>query len=512
MKILFRYMASRVLVLLTALTLTLAAGGAQAQPAYTFSQAELDQMLAPVALYPDALLAQVLMAATYPLELQEAARWSRDRANLSGDEAVREAEYENWDASVSSLVAFPQLLARMAENPQWTQALGDAFLEQQPQVMDTVQALRRRAQAAGNLRSDERMSVLESGPNLLLQAYDPERVYVPYYDPTAVYGSWWWPAYQPVYLRPWHGYYARPAYAGGFYWGAPVAISTGFFFGAIDWRQRQARVGRDGGNYYNRLNDGRQSNPSGAWRHDPDHRRGIAYRSGDAQRRFGAVGVAPVRGNRAWTTEGRPETRTEVRPPETRPDARIDFRRPESHTRIQTQAVAPAAPASVLDIRIEGRRPDAQAVARTGAQPAGLAPAANASRIEIRQEARASAGAAPALPASSTTTEPRRGPGPGPAHFGDARVRAEGHANAQPLPPQPGLHIDATRAPQARVENHAAPGPARPETAISAVPRHGRGERPQAPQAAPARTEPPAPAAAPRQADARGAARGKAAQ
>src|SRR5678815_4010853 len=108
----------------------------QAPASHIYTQAELDQMLAPVALYPDALLSQVLMAATYPIEVTEAARWTRANPGLQGDDAVRSAQYEDWDPSVKSLLAFPQILARMDENPGWTQALGDAFLAQEPQVMD----------------------------------------------------------------------------------------------------------------------------------------------------------------------------------------------------------------------------------------------------------------------------------------------------------------------------------------------------------------------------------------
>src|SRR5450759_340250 len=135
------------------LALVIAHGVARAQDRPLTPQPQLDQMLAPIALYPDALLSQILMAATYPLEVVEAARWSRSHPNFAGDDAVRAAERENWDPSVISLLAFPQVLARMDENLEWTQALGDAFLDQESQVMDTVQDLRRRAQAAGNLRS-----------------------------------------------------------------------------------------------------------------------------------------------------------------------------------------------------------------------------------------------------------------------------------------------------------------------------------------------------------------------
>jgi len=301
MKTLFRHIASRLFALLAAFVLAFAQSGAQAQPAHSFSQQELDQMLAPIALYPDALLSQILMAATYPLDVIEAARWAGARPDLSGDKAVRAAETENWDASVKSLVAFPHVLARMRENLQWTQALGAAFLDQQSQVMNTVQALRRKAQAAGGLRSDDRLSVVESGSSLLVLPFDPQVVYVPCYDPLVVYGSWWWPAYPPVYLRPWPGYYARPAYAGGFYWGPPIRISSGFFFGAIDWRKREVGVAQVN-NYYYKPTTARQPNASpqlsvnrpGAWHRDADRHRGG---SAGAQQRFGAASAPPDRGN-----------------------------------------------------------------------------------------------------------------------------------------------------------------------------------------------------------------------
>jgi len=512
MKTFSRYLTFRFFALLTALAF--AASGALAQSGHRFSQPELDQMLAPVALYPDALLAQILMAASYPLEVQEAARWARDRPELSGEAAVSEAEMENWDPSVKSLVAFPELLARMAENPQWTQALGDAFLAQQPQVMDSVQTLRRRAQTAGNLRSDERMSVVESGNSLMLQSYDPELVYVPYYDPQVAYGSWWWPSYPPVYLRPWRGYYARPAYASGFYWGAPAAISAGFFFGGIDWHQRRARVVHTD-NYYNRLSPSRRTGAPDAWQRGADHRRGPADR-GDAQQRFGPI--VPIHGGQARLAETGPDARIEARrsgaPIESRrPD---EFRRPDARSRVDLRPNAPAATAAPVDIRIEARRPNAQPLARSAAPPA--APPANANRVEIRQDARAAAGGAPTTWASGAAPETRRGTGPGHSDFGGARFRTEGQPHTRPAQLQAGVQIDSPRAPQARLDLHPAPAPARPEAAAFA-PRQPA-EHLRAPQASLARPAPPAPsvvapapapapAAAPRHADGRPAGRGR---
>ncbi|MCX7143522.1 MAG: DUF3300 domain-containing protein [Proteobacteria bacterium] len=225
-QVVFRTIALRFLALLAAFALLLAQSVAQAQQAPGYSQQELDRMLAPIALYPDALLSQILIAANYPGQVIEAARWTNDHPDLSGDDAILAAEGEDWDASVISLVAFPQVLEQMRENLQWTQSLGNAFRDQQAQTMDTVQALRRRAQAAGNLRSDDRVSLIENGPNLQLRPYDPRVIYIPYYDPILAYGRWWWPSAPPIYLRPARVDYARPATTGALYFWPPVRIST----------------------------------------------------------------------------------------------------------------------------------------------------------------------------------------------------------------------------------------------------------------------------------------------
>src|SRR5258708_39340401 len=137
---------------------------APAQPGFT--QQELDQMLAPIALYPDSLLSQILMASTYPLEVVEAARWSRANPGLTGQQAVGAVGDRDWDASVKSLAAFPQVLAMMDQQLEWTARLGDVFIAQEPQVMETVQSLRQKAYAAGNLRSTEQAYVVQQGEAL----------------------------------------------------------------------------------------------------------------------------------------------------------------------------------------------------------------------------------------------------------------------------------------------------------------------------------------------------------
>ena len=211
--------------LLAALAALLVSAPAHAQRVY--GQGELDALLAPVALQPDGVLSQILMAATYPDEVAAAARWSRTNPHLRGDQAVRAVDNEPWDPSVKALVAFPDLLARMEESPQWLRELGEAFLQQQAQVMDTVQGLRQRARANGQLNTTEQTAVYQQGNAIVVEPRS-QIVYVPYYDPYVVYGPWWWPHYRPVFWRPW---IVRPAF-----------VSVGFFYGKPDWHHRHVHV------------------------------------------------------------------------------------------------------------------------------------------------------------------------------------------------------------------------------------------------------------------------------
>lgn len=285
-----------------------------------FSQQELDQMLAPVALYPDNLLSQILMASTYPLEVVEAARWSKANPNLAGDQAVQAVAQENWDPSVKSLVAFPQVLAMMEQKLEWMERLGDAFLSQQAQVMDTVQELRRRAQAAGNLKSTQQVSVDQQGQEIAIEPPNPAVAYVPYYDPTVVYGPWWWPAYPPVFWPIWPGY----SYYGGFGWGVGITVGVGFFFGAFDWGHHRVDV-LNVNNFYHR------SGGAGAWQHDASHRRGVPYRSAALRQQYGRSSQSTearnaFRGHEAPVSSGasgnRPATeRAAVARPQASPNA-----------------------------------------------------------------------------------------------------------------------------------------------------------------------------------------------
>ncbi len=283
MKAFFGHVLRPLLVLLVSASVAFA----QTPPAprnAAATQQELDQMLAPIALYPDSLLSQIFMAATYPLEVVEAARWSRANPALTGQQAVDAVGERDWDASVKSLAAFPQVLAMMDQHLEWTARLGDVFIAQEPQVMETVQSLRQKAYEAGNLRSTEQVTVYEQGDAYAIEPARPEVVYVPYYDPRVAYGSWWWPAYPPVYWTPWPGYYVYPGFA--FAWGSGVIVRSGFFFGGCDWRRRHVTVVNVTNVVVNRQV---VVNRPVVWQHDPGHRRGVPYRIASVQQRFGST-------------------------------------------------------------------------------------------------------------------------------------------------------------------------------------------------------------------------------
>src|SRR5208337_3655182 len=161
--------------------------GQDAGPAGTIGPQELDQMLAPIALYPDSLLAQVLIAATYPDQVTEADRWMKANPNLKGDALNDALDKMDWDLSVKALAPFPQVLDMMAKESAWTQRLGDAFLAQQVDVMDAIQRLRQKAQAAGTLQTTEQQKVVVKGEAIEIEPVNPEVVYVPRYDPVVAY-------------------------------------------------------------------------------------------------------------------------------------------------------------------------------------------------------------------------------------------------------------------------------------------------------------------------------------
>ena len=272
--------------ILASLTMFLAwhPGHARAADSDPLSDAQLEQLVAPIALYPDALLAQVLMAATYPLEVVEAARWLKQNPDLKGDALEDALKKESWEASVKSLTAFPQTLEMMNEKLDWTTQLGNAFLAQQSAVMNAVQVLRERAKAAGNLKSNDEQTVkVEDKPTgaqsqtIIIQPASPEVVYVPTYNPTVVYGVWPYPAYAPFYWYP-PGYaYASAALS----FGAGMAVGSALW-GGCNWGRSEVNINVNNYNNFNRTNI-KNTN----WEHNSVNRRGVRYQNQEVRNRYG---------------------------------------------------------------------------------------------------------------------------------------------------------------------------------------------------------------------------------
>jgi hypothetical protein len=262
-----------------------------AQEDKPFKQEQLDQMLAPIALYPDALLSQVLMASTYPADVADAAKWSAANPGQQGDEAVKAVENQSWDPSVKSLVAFPQVLATMAEKPEWVQSLGDAFLAQPDEVMDAVQRLRAAAKKEGNLETTAEQTVTEekvppSDQNVVIvQPTNPQVLYVPVYNPTVVYGTWWYPMYPPYYWPPPPRYAVHSAFVSGIAFGIGVGF-TYALWGGCDWGRHDVNINV---NRYNNINVNNRIDINRNrvdWKHNPEHRRGVPYRDANSREKY----------------------------------------------------------------------------------------------------------------------------------------------------------------------------------------------------------------------------------
>lgn len=315
-------MISRIRRLLVALlafsVLAALPAGAQTAGDDVYRQDELDQLLAPIALYPDQLLTQILIAATYPLDVVEAARFVQQNPQLNGEALDQALADKNWDPSVQSLAAFPQVLAMMDDKLAWTQRLGDAFLVDQTRVMNTVQALRRKARDTGNLQSTPQQSVLTQDNDIIIEPAQPDLVYVPAYDPSIVYGPWWAPAYPPWFWYPPPNY----GYAVG------VVITTGIIFGVArvvsqdhwrwahpDWRGHRINVNTGNNRFWNRAGNPPPAN--GNWLHRPAQRRGVAYPNAATRDRFIRIDPDAVRARQDFRgyERGQPQARA------ARPDA-----------------------------------------------------------------------------------------------------------------------------------------------------------------------------------------------
>ena len=263
-----------------------AAPGAPPTPAaFGYSNPQLEAVLAPIALYPDVLLSQVLMASAYPAQILEATRWvqQQPQRRIHGDDLARASETRNWDPSVKSLLPFPALLSQLSSNRRWLEQLGYAAANQQPDVLDAVQRLRQRAVAAGSLQTTDQCVVRTEDRVVMIDPTASGLVYMPSYNPTIAYGTWAEPAYPPVYLQPPAGYVFSPVLGGLLAFGAGIAVGALLWdVGRPRWGQRNIYVNHD---RYNAINGHRGVyrggdvwHPSqtasyghgGGWRRPPD--------------------------------------------------------------------------------------------------------------------------------------------------------------------------------------------------------------------------------------------------
>ena len=239
---------------------------AQTTAAQVYSAEQLDALLAPIALYPDELLAQILIAAAYPIEVIAAARWLQTPANraLSGDALTQALAQQSWDPSVKSLVPFPDVLAMMNEQLDWLQQLGYAMDVEQNEVLASIQRLRRQAEIAGQLKTTEHQLVRTEGQVIVIEPAQPNVVYVPVYNPAVVYGAWSYPSYPPVYFPPPPGYVAGTALMAGLAFGAGVAITAGLWgWASPRWGYGNVNINV---NRYNAINVNRRPITDPAWR------------------------------------------------------------------------------------------------------------------------------------------------------------------------------------------------------------------------------------------------------
>lgn len=248
----------------------------------TLSEAELAQMLAPIALYPDSLLTHILISSTYPLEIVEAHRWLKKNEGLSSEQAAQSVKDFDWDASVKALVPFERILGRLNDDLGWTQQLGDAFLQDEAKLLESIQALREQAKLAGNLDKMDNMDVSYEDNNIIIEPREKEIVYVPYYDTRMVYGDWYWSSYPPVYWTPYNRIHV--SHYSPFHWHSGIHISFSYFFSAFHWHNRHVVVVNPRRSHYRSYHQRpRRLIASGGyakrWVHQPIHRKGVAYRT-----------------------------------------------------------------------------------------------------------------------------------------------------------------------------------------------------------------------------------------
>ena len=292
-----------------------------APPSNVFSPEQLEQIVSPVALYPDSLLMQILMASTYPLEVVEADRWAKKNPNVKGDDIDKALTDKDWDPSVKSLTHFPTVLARMSDNLDWTKDMGDAFLGQQKDVLDAIQRMRRKAYEVGNLKSTPEQNVIvepaapaagqtvvvqQAPPQVIkIEPAQPQVVYVPTYSSTVVYGAPPPTVYYPaVYAYP-PGYVATTSLLS---FGMGMAVGAALW-GGCNWNSHDVNVNY---NYNVNRNISNINRRPEQWRHNPQHRRGVNYRNDAVAKQYrqpSATNRAASQSARGYERPGSAQTR-----------------------------------------------------------------------------------------------------------------------------------------------------------------------------------------------------------
>jgi hypothetical protein len=309
------------------------AQGAPAQDQPQLTPQQLDDLVTPIALYADPLIAQILAAATYPLEVVQANRWLQSNSNLTGTSLTQAAQEQNWDPSVQALVVFPSVLQMMDKNLTWTTDLGNAFLAQQSDVMDSVQRMRQKAYASGKLQSNAQQTVAQSVDNgqqvITIDPPSPNVVYVPVYNPVNIWGPPIWNPWGPFWYPP----QPRFGYVGG--WGGGgffIGIGIGGYYShwggwggwgwGMGWGRRNVYINN---NFYvvnhYRVPGGVYRGGSSAWAHNPAHRAGVPYPNRYVANRVGyrGPGGRPIGGPGGRPAVGRPVGAPGFRPGQGRP-------------------------------------------------------------------------------------------------------------------------------------------------------------------------------------------------
>lgn len=272
------------------------------QEAVRLTSEQLDSLVAPVALYPDPLLSQTLVASTYPLELVQLQQWLEKHTNLKDKALADEVKKQDWDPSIQAMAALPDVVKRLSENIKWTTDLGNAFLAQQSDVMDAVQRMRKKAEEKGNLKSTEQQKVekkvVENKQVIVIEQSNPEVIYVPSYNPTVVYGAPVY-AYPPIYYPP-PGYYAA---------GMAISFGVGMAIGAATWgggwgwnagwgghnnvyinnNNNFVRSSNNRQNVYNNRQNAANRTANNTWQHNPQHRGGAPYSDRATANRYGGA-------------------------------------------------------------------------------------------------------------------------------------------------------------------------------------------------------------------------------